>query len=267
LQAGGSKDRVNAAPVIPDVPATPEAAAPVLPLGAVVCLALQTLAYSVLTLWALELLPVSGSAWLGAMSLPVAYAVAAVLGTAVLAPWLSADGARPVVRAVFVAAYQAIVLIFFLRLAGRLAPQPAAAAWEAGAFMFQTALTLFAVARLWPAVFTGVAFGWIVGLPVFAYMIAELTLVGAGGVSWQDQMRNEHSQGAVLLVRGLLQVSPATALMGALHGTLPDGSAGLFGWVMAGWGGVNGGLMWGMKSKVEGQTSSEVRITKDEVRS
>jgi hypothetical protein len=75
-------------------------------------------------------------------------------------------------------------------------------------------------------------------------MLAELTLVGSGGVSWQEQMRNEHTQGVVLLVRGLLQVSPATAVMGALHGTLPDGSVGLFGWPMAVFSGVNIALLF-----------------------
>lgn len=224
-----------------------EVRAPVLPARAVVCLALQTLAYSVLTLWSLELLPISGTAWVGQFSLPVAYAIAGVLGTAFLAPWMSGEAPRPVLRALFTALYQAVVLIFFLRLAGRLSPQPASAAWEAGAWMFQIALALFAVARLWPGAFAGVVFAWLVALPVFAYMLAELTLVGSGGVSWQEQMRGEHTQGAVLLVRGLLQVSPATAVMGALNGNLPDGSVGLFGWPMVGLGIFNAGLLWGMK--------------------
>lgn len=251
MQAGGRKDRVNAAPVVPEVSndaAPAENRVSVLSSGAVLCLGLQTLAYSVMSLWALELLPVSGRAWLGGMTLPVAYAVAAVLGTAVLAPWINrGEGHRPVLRALFVAAYQAIVLVFFLRLAGRLAPQSTSAAWEAGAWMFQIALTTCAFARLWPWAFAGIAFGWIAVLPVVAYTIAELTLVGSGGVSWQDSMRNEHIQGAVLLVRGLLQVSPATALMGALHGTLPDGSPSLFAWPMMGWGIVNAGLLYRMR--------------------
>ena len=68
-------------------------------------------------------------------------------------------------------------------------------------------------------------------------------------------MRNEHTQGVVLLVRGLLQVSPATAVMGALHGNLPDGSVGLFGWPMVGLGIVNAGLLYGVGSKVQGQKS------------
>lgn len=251
MQAGGRKEFVSAADASETVQADPPTAPVALLRGrALACLALQTAAYSLLTLWALELLPISGAAWLSSLSLPATYVLIGVLGSAFFAPWLHSEESQAggvlheTGRLLFAALYQAIVLMFFLRLAGRLAPLAADAAWETGAWMFQTALALGALARVYPRAFSGIAFGWIVGLPVLAYMLAELTLVGAGGVAWQQQTRVEATQSVGLLVRGMLQVSPFTAMLGALHGILPDGSPGLFAWPMGVLAGVNAGLVW-----------------------
>jgi hypothetical protein len=194
-------------------------------------LAFETVLLALFFAWVQGALPLPGAGWMDAATLPLALCATAVLGVLFFAPFVvnerSADAA-----VLYAAFWPAVLLFFFLRLSSRLSPLPFAPCVEAGALFFFFALSLLQTARAWPRAFAGIAFGWVVALPVLAYFFAELTLIGTGGVGWAQQS-GPAVEPIKSVVRALLQLSPFPAIFGALNGRLFDGSEALVGWLCA----------------------------------
>lgn len=228
-------------------------AVPQLPGRATACLIAQTLLYSFLAGWCLGVLPFPASGWMDAQTLPLAFTVVAVLGAAFFAPFMVSDdtgtnASRRIGLSIFSAAWQGLLLFFFLQLAARLSPLAANGSLLAGLWMFQIALLFQSVAKVAPRFYPALAFLWIAALPVFAYFLVELVLVGSGNVGWKD-LKGASTESAALTVRVLLQGTPLSAVLGALTGNLLDGSPALFAWPMVALSAINGILGWRIASR------------------
>ncbi|MFH0939770.1 MAG: hypothetical protein V1899_10915 [Planctomycetota bacterium] len=187
-------------------------------------LGLVALAQSVLACWILALpgswLPLAGIVPL--TLLPQTLCGAAVGLAAFIAPFLCSDKDRFEIKKVgFAATWQAVFLGYLLLVAARLVPLENAEVCLAALSLAVSALVFIWLAALWPRAYAGIIFVWLVGLPVFAYMLAEIYLWSAGRTIWSRE------PGALVYpcAHWLLALSPGTAVVGSLTGLLPDGTA------------------------------------------
>jgi hypothetical protein len=197
---------------------------PLLTLRAAIVLGLAALAEGLAAWWVLASsapLPFAGTvpaAWLPQVLCGVAVA-AAVFS----APFL-AENKQPLslARVFFSAFWQAAALGFFLLVSARLAPLEDLNLLSALAELALLAAALILLAALKPRLYPALAFLWLIGLPVLGYLLAEVYLWSAAGAAGEWQPQTAH--GAYTCVHWLLNLSPGTAVLGSLTGSLADGA-------------------------------------------
>lgn len=140
---------------------------------------------------------------------------------AFIAPFLHSEGERfRVEHAWFAAVWQAMVFGYLLLVAARLVPLENAGIFLAALSLAVSALVFVWAAELLPRAYAGVIFVWLIGLPVFTYMLAEVYLWSTGRTLWSA----EPEAPIYTCVHWLLALSPGTAAIGMLTGYLPDGT-------------------------------------------
>jgi hypothetical protein len=158
-------------------------------------------------------------------SLPHILCGLAVVLAAFIAPLIVRPGAEVPLKSwaldLFAALWQGTAFGYFMMVSARLVPiEPT------GIFLSSLWIALFAYcclsfARAFPSAYAGIAFIWVVALPVADYMLVEIFLSSpAGNKGWQPEM----AAPIYSLVHALLNISPGTAIAGVLDGYLPDGA-------------------------------------------
>jgi len=181
---------------------------------------------------------------LGLLTAPAfAYACGRDTGT-------KAEQRHRLARAIFFATWQAAVLGFFLLVASRLEPVDSLAIVRVMAVLACTVAFGILMASRWPSAYAGLVFLWAVALPLSCYLLTEIFLdLPAGAMGWNAS--RPEGAGFYRLVAASLKVSPGTAAMGTLEGSL----LGLkdFGWSATGYfvmgASIAGALVYGYKTR------------------
>jgi hypothetical protein len=185
-------------------------------------------AQALLVCWASDLLPgLPAPEMLSPESLPVALAGLAVALALLLAPlWeqTPSDGRRRWARAAFAGAWQALVLGYFLLLAGRGARLETFQLLSCAGIAGCTAMTAGLLAARFRRRYAGLIFLWAVAIPLGCYLLAEAYLATPdSGMNWTVSQAPR----AVWLrdlTDWLLALSPGTAAVGALEGRSAGGA-------------------------------------------
>jgi len=131
-------------------------------------------------------------------------------------------------RSLFLGMWQGAVLGYFLLVASRLVALDGAGILRSSTLVATASgLAILLAARL-PRAYAGLVFFWVVGLPIFCYLLTEIFLSTPAGAA--GGLRASSPEAATLrrVVNGALGLSPGTAAIGALHGRLVSGED--FGW-------------------------------------
>lgn len=154
-------------------------------------------------------------------------------------------------RSVFAAFWQALVMSFVLLVLARLTPLSAGAIAQAGLCLGLSALAAMLLSQLLPRLSAALLFVWAFALPVVCYVAAEVFLsTPLGAMGWGGASGSE-ARWLKAGIHALLSLSPLTAASGALGGALPDGSTYAPGLTLAGLGALDAALMaalWRRKS-------------------
>ena len=121
-------------------------------------------------------------------------------------------------RACAAAGCQGLFLNYLLMIAGRVTPLDLAVSSCASACVALVALVCMLLTRIVPLAFSGIVFGWMIALPVFSYMLAELS------ASSIDASAGSGSQRLHVCIHWLASLAPSTAIIGAVPGILPEGA-------------------------------------------
>ena len=198
-------------------------ATPFLTRRAAAALGLAALAEGLAAWWVLSSsapLPLAGT--VPAALLPQVLCGVALALAVFSAPFIARNSGRfRFAGAFFAAAWQALMLGYFLLVSARLAPLENENILQATAALALLAAAVILLAALAPRGYAAAIFIWLVGLPVFGYMLAEVYLWSTGGTA--EEWRPETARAAYTCVHWLLNLSPGTAMIGALEGRLAGG--------------------------------------------
>jgi len=128
-------------------------------------------------------------------------------------------------KSALAALWLGVASAFMLLAAARVSAVSNAGIAQAALWIAFTAWVSIQLSRIKPHAALGALFFWIFGLPISAYMLAELFLTGPNaGTSLADSSAPQANALRAAL-HWILNLSPGTAAIGALTGTLADGSA------------------------------------------
>jgi len=156
-------------------------------------------------------------------SLPHVLCGLAVVLAALIAPLIvrpDQKGRSAIVLSLFAALWQGAVFGYFMMVAARLVPIEPSGIFLASVWIALFAFCCLSLAQTLPSAYAGIAFIWVVAVPVAGYMLVEIYLTSpAGSKGWQP----ESTSAIYSFVHALLNISPGTAVAGVLDGYLPDG--------------------------------------------
>ena len=150
----------------------------------------------------------------------------AVTLTALFAPLSTAPDEKrlTLAQAVFAALFQGTMYQFFVLVCARLVPLDPGGIVMSAVILALVAFCCQMLSDVASRAYAGIVFLWVIGLPLLAYMTADIFLSGPGSTKgWMPG--DDASPPIYTLIHGALNLSPATAMAAALDGALPDGSA------------------------------------------
>lgn len=127
-------------------------------------------------------------------------------------------------KATHAAFWFSAVTMFMLLASSRVSPVSSSGIALASLLIFSLALIALALNHIRPRAANAILFFWIVALPICAYMTVEVFLTSPAGGSGLAESSAPQAADLRATIHWILNLSPSTATLGALTGTIADGT-------------------------------------------